>query len=89
MPSVTHIAGQALHIAGRTVQRCSLCGAKLCDSKGASMPTPPDGSEPRVGTFPFARLVRETEVGEGVTRWLVLEDTDVLPDDSCIELLED
>ncbi len=81
--SITHISGVALNVCGRWVQRCSLCGAKLCDSLNVSMPLNADGSEPEYATWPVARLIR-VETGNP-TAYRLLDDTDRLPDDSCIE----
>jgi hypothetical protein len=80
--TVTHIAGPAIHAGGRVVQRCSLCGEKLVDSKNTASP---DGGS--IGTWQVGRLVQVT-VGQNPTRSLLLDDTDQLPPDSCIELLE-
>jgi len=38
MTSTTHIAGPRIEACGRIIQRCSLCGEKLCDSKNVAMP---------------------------------------------------
>lgn len=36
--SITHVAGLAMNIQGRVIQRCSVCGASLIDSKGQASP---------------------------------------------------
>lgn len=82
MTTVTHIAGPAINAAGRTIQRCSLCGEKLVDDKDCAAP---EGSGP-IGTWQVGRLV-QVEAGNP-TRYSLLEDTDVLPKDSCLELVE-
>lgn len=81
--TLTHIAGVRLDVCGRVVQRCSLCGAKLCDSEGAMMPVGPNGEPPEFLTWPVGRLV-QVEAGNP-TRSSLLEDTDRLPPDSCID----
>jgi hypothetical protein len=81
--TISHIAGVTLNVCGRTVQRCSLCGAKLCDSLNTAAPLNPDGSEPVFPTWPTGRLV-QVEAGNP-TRSSLLPDTDKLPDDSCLE----
>lgn len=81
--SVTHIAGVRLDVCGRVIQRCSLCGAKLCDSENVAMPVGPDGSLPGFPTWETGRLV-QIETGNP-TRSVLLPDTDRLPDDSCLE----
>lgn len=88
MNTVTHIAGPAITACGRLVQRCSLCGEKLVDSKGCAMPLMPDGTADSIGTWEVGRLVQVT-VDTNPTRYLLLPDTDKLPDDTCFALLED
>ena len=84
--STTHIAGPAITACGRVVQRCSLCGEKLCDSKNVMAPTGPNGEPPTFPTWEQGRLVRVTRGNP--TAWHLLPDTDKLPDDSCIDLVE-
>lgn len=84
--SVTHIAGPAINAAGRVIQRCSLCGEKLCDSRNTAAPLNADGSVPKFPTWEIGRLV-QCEPGNP-TRWSLLPDTDRLPKDSCLELVE-
>lgn len=81
--TLTHIAGVRLDVCGRVVQRCSLCGAKLCDSEGVAMPLNPDGTPPEFPTWPIGRLV-QVEAGNP-TRYSLLPDSDKLPEDSCID----
>lgn len=85
--TVTHVAGPAMHVAGRTIQRCALCGDKLVDSKNTAMPLRPDGTADSISTWEAGRLIQVT-VGENPTRYLLLPDTDRLPKDSCIDLIE-
>lgn len=92
--TITHIAGVRLNAAGRIVQRCSLCGAKLCDSRGVAMPTPPEYAgfsedekaewfDKNFSCWPVGRLV-QVDAGNP-TRSSLLPDDDRLPKDSCIE----
>jgi len=81
--TITHIAGVVLNVCGRTIQRCSLCGAKLCDSLNAAMPLEKDGSAPEFPTWQTGRLI-QVEAGNP-TRSSVLPDSDKLPEDSCID----
>lgn len=84
--TVTHLAGPAITVGGRVIQRCSLCGDKLCDSKNTAQPTPKDGSSPVFPTWSIGRLVR---VHPGnPTFWELLDDTDQLPEDTCLDLVE-
>jgi hypothetical protein len=86
--TVTHIAGPAITACGRVVQRCSLCGEKLVDSKGCAMPIQEDGTPDTIGTWEVGRLV-QVSVDCNPTSYVLLPDTDRLPDDSCLELIED
>lgn len=81
--TLTHIAGVRLNVCGRVIQRCSLCGAKLCDSLNVAMPLNSDGTVPEFSTWEVGRLV-QVETGNP-TRYSLLPDTDKLPDDSCVE----
>lgn len=85
--TVTHIAGNVINACGRTIQRCSLCGEKLVDDKNCAMPLREDGTADSIGTWEVGRLVQVT-IGNP-KRYLLLDDTDKLPDDSCLELVED
>lgn len=84
--TTTHIAGPAITVGGRLIQRCSLCGEKLVDSKGVMVPVRPDGQPDRIGTWEVGRLV-QVEPGNP-TRSSLLPDTDQLPDDTCLDLVE-
>lgn len=86
MNTVTHIAGPAITVCGRTIQRCSLCGEKLTDSLGCASPVRPDGTVDSIGTWEVGRLVQVE--GGNPTRYSLLPGTNCLPDDSCIELIE-
>lgn len=81
--TLTHIAGVRLDVCGRVIQRCSLCGAKLCDSEGAAMPLNPDGTAPEFPSWPIGRLV-QIEAGNP-TRSSLMPDSDRLPKDLCID----
>ena len=86
MDTVSHIAGPAITACGRLVQRCSLCGEKMCDSKNTASPARLDGSPSVFPTWPVGRLVR---INPGnPTYWELLDDTDELPEDSCLDLVE-
>lgn len=90
--TVTHIAGPVITACGRLVQRCSLCGEKLVDSKGCAVPLNADGTTPdifdAIGHWTVGRLV-QVSVGDNPRHYVLLPETDKLPDDSCVELLED
>jgi len=87
MDSITHIAGPAITACGRTIQRCSLCGEKMVDSKGCMVPENEDGSFDPIGTWEVGRLVRVTPGNP--THWEMLPNEDgKLPDDSCLDLIE-
>mgnify|MGYP000909049470 CR=1 FL=1 len=86
--SVTHIPGCVIEIKGRIIQRCMLCGEKLCDNKNVMMPVGPDGEDPIFPTFKIGSLIE----CEGNRMFMVEEDftkKDVrLPDDLCLSLIE-
>jgi hypothetical protein len=81
--TLTHISGDTFHIGGRTIQRCGICGAKLCDNLNAAAPLNADGSEPTFPTWPAGRLV-QVEAGNP-TRYSLLEETEKVPDDICLD----
>lgn len=90
MRTVTHIAGAPITLGGnypRVIQRCSLCGEKLVDSKGMMAPVGPDGTAPSVGTWEVGRLIQVE--GGNPTRFSLLPDSEQLPDDSCLALVEE
>lgn len=83
--TISHFAGPRMDICGRIVQRCAVCGAKLCDSDGVMVPLNLDGTTPLFPTFPEGRVV-QVAVGNP-TRYLVMPDTDKLPADACVEFI--
>lgn len=83
--SVTHLAGPVVTIRGRAIQRCVVCGEKLCDSLNTAAPLESDGSEPIFPTWQEQAFVqmegnRTSQVGN-------LRHTP-LPDDFCLALVE-
>lgn len=87
MDTVSHLVGPDVVIEGRDIQRCLVCGEKLCDSRGVMMAMRPDGTPDTFAVFPICVFVRVT-VGQNPTRYEVLDDKATLPDDSCISLVE-
>jgi hypothetical protein len=83
---LTHIAGVRLDVCGRVIQRCSLCGFKLIDSVGEESSLSPDGSNPHFPSWETGRLIRVS--GENPIQSVILADSDRLPADSCIDLIE-
>lgn len=88
MTTVTHVAGPAVIVAGRGIQRCCVCGEKLIDTKNQMVPLSPDGTPGLACCWADGAMVqfeegnprRESHVGQfGVNR---------LPSDSCIALVE-
>lgn len=83
--SVTHLAGPVVTIQGRIIQRCAVCGEKLCDSLNIAAPLEPDGSEPTFLTWQEAAFVQM----EGNRTSLVGNlRTDSVPEDFCLALVE-
>lgn len=85
--TLSHLAGPAITASGRVIQRCSICGAKLADSLNCAMPLEPDGSTPTFPTWPVGRFVRVTTGIPGFTEHTVLDDTDRLPEDTCLDTI--
>ncbi len=83
--TITHIAGPAITMAGRVIQRCMVCGAMLCDSAGTSSPLRPDGTADKFPVWAIDALV-QVEAGNP-TRHSVLPESDRIPDDSCLSLV--
>lgn len=84
--SVTHVAGPAVEIRGRVVQRCMWCGEKLCDSLNASAPLNPDGTPPVFPIWKTGNLVehdgaRHTDAGP-------FEGPAPLPENFCLDMVE-
>jgi len=81
--TITHIAAPHVDMGGRIIQRCAVCGAKLCDSEGASQSLNADGSVSRYPTWEAFALV-QVEVGHP-TRFSLLPQSDSIPADTCLE----
>lgn len=92
MTSTTHLAGITIRIGDknpRVIQRCSICGLKLCDNARTAVPLNADGTTPEFPTWPTGRLVRQS--GGNPESWILLDDPEdgKLPKDSCIDLVEE
>lgn len=87
MSSVTHLAGIDINVGDRVIQRCSICGAMMLDSKGAMAPVGPNGEPTTFPVWERGRLIEYS--GEFPERQLMLPDTDKLPDNSCLYLVVD
>lgn len=86
MDTVTHLAAQKVVVpGGRLLQRCAICGAKLIDID-PRFTASVEGSGPPVGWTPN-RLVR-CSVGVNPQTWELLDETDQLPLDACLPLVE-
>jgi len=85
--TLSHLAGPTIILNGRVVQRCVICGAKLCDSLNCAMPLEPDGSDPEFPTWPKGEWVQVTTGIPGVINWTLLGDLEKIPEDSCIEFI--
>jgi hypothetical protein len=86
--TVTHIAGNVIEIEGRVIQRCVVCGAKLCDSLNVAMPLNKDGSVPEFPTWAIWSLV-QVDAGNPTRLSTVPTPKDEdnrnkLPKDSCL-----
>lgn len=85
--TVTHLTGGVIWANGRKIQRCAICGEKLCDSATVTDYLPSDATEIEFPTWEPDRLVRHTVKGQ-VCQWEYLGATGDLPDDSCLALVE-
>ena len=81
--TITHFVGPRMDICGRIIQRCAVCGAKLCDSEGVMMPTGPDEPTRHFYTWPEGRVVRVT-LGNPTSTVVLFADDERLPHDACI-----
>ncbi len=82
METITHFTGQRMDVCGRIIQRCTVCGAKLCDSEGAMMVVNPDGSTPEFATWEADRVIRVNLGNPTLTELLPIDDR--LPEDACV-----
>lgn len=85
--TVTHLTGGVVWANGRKIQRCQICGEKLCDSLSVTDWLPSDAPEIEFPTWEPDRLLRHTVRGR-VYQWAYLPEGNDLPDDSCIALVE-
>jgi len=83
--SVTHLAGPVIGIHQRIIQRCSVCGLKLADN--ANYPLNEDGTVAGLPVWEPRSFVRQ----EGDPPiWTCLGMAgEVIPDDFCLELVEE
>lgn len=81
--TLSHVAGVVLTVGDRVIQRCSLCGAKLCDSEGCMIATSPGEEPPKFPTWEVGRLI---QVNAGnPTHFTLLPESEKLPEDTCLE----
>lgn len=85
-----HLAGNAVVLDGRVIQRCLICGEKLCDSLNVAMPVMPNGQPGRFCTWGVGAWIEQ----DGNRTSLVAEtDTprfsaEEIPPGCCIDLVE-
>lgn len=84
--STTHVAGPTIQIQNRIIQRCAICGEKLCDNLNTMAPLNPDGSPPGFPTWAEQALIqidgnRSLVIGE-------FHQAEGFPKDFCLELVE-
>ena len=82
MESITHFTGPRMDVCGRIIQRCTVCGAKLCDSESVAIPNKPDGSLGEFATWEEGRVIRVSLGNPTLTELLPLDDR--LPPDACV-----
>jgi len=91
--NATHLAGNAIVIGDRIIQRCFICGLKLADNRGAMAPVGEDGKAPVFPTWPTGAWVEVTEgnptayivVGESESPTM---DTTDVPPNCCLERID-
>lgn len=91
MDTVSHVAGPSMNIRGRIIQRCMVCGEKLCDSKNTASPLNEGGSVPEFPTWCVGDIV-QTSVNENPRRYIRtahVDDGGPIEEDCCIALVED
>lgn len=87
---IVHLAGNAVCLDGRIIQRCLICGEKLADNLNCAMPVEPDGSDPVFPTWGTGAWVeidgnRSSKVGESENPEMWGEQ---IPENSCVSLVE-
>lgn len=85
--TTTHLAGPPISIMERVIQRCAICGEKLCDNLNCAMPIEADGSIPlfpvwRQGDFVQMEGNRSSVIGS------IFADSGGIPEDICLDLVE-
>ncbi len=79
--TLTHLAGAAVCINGRMIQRCAICGAKLADSSETLFVTPEGQAAPPA--WPTGGMI-QVRVGKP-THYKVLPDSGKLTEDNCLD----
>ena len=87
---IVHLAGNAVCLDGRIIQRCLICGEKLADNLNCAMPVEPDGSDPVFPTWGIGAWVeiegnRSIMVGKSERPEMSASE---IPDGCCLELVE-
>lgn len=87
---VVHLAGNAIRLGDRIIQRCFICGEKLCDNLNVAIPVNQDGSDPSFATFGVGAWVenegnRMSVIGESESPQM---DSSEIPDGCCVDLVE-
>jgi hypothetical protein len=85
MKSTTHVAGLPMDICGRIIQRCAVCGEKMCDSLNAAMPIS-DGIADEFPTWQVGAVVRVT-FGQP-EQWTLLTSGERMPLDACARTMD-
>jgi hypothetical protein len=92
--TVSHLAGPAITFAcknprhvPRIIQRCSVCGQVLIDNIRQAAPLNEDGTPPKTPTWEVGRFIQVTP-GNPTEYRMLEDDSDKLPADSCLELVE-
>lgn len=91
--SWVHLAGTPVTLGDRVIQRCFICGMKLCDNLGAMAPVGPNGEAPAFPTFGVGDWIEVTPGNPTVYRSVgktespQITEGDV-PENCCLEMVE-
>jgi hypothetical protein len=86
--STTHVAGPAICISGRILQRCAICGHKLCDSLNTAVPSSSIGTVPEFPTWREGDYVQEDGNRSSVVGYFPSSPPVPEVTDLCLDLVE-
>lgn len=84
---VTHLTGPVITIGPRVIQRCAVCGLKLVDN--VNYPLKTDGTVEAIPVWQPRCFIRQEGDPPTWTAVCDLNDDDDVPEDFCLELVEE